>query len=120
MAELFGRVSMMPDEYTLNTWNTFYEVKSNMTGALSFVFSITNCTPMIGGVEREITVEVKIVDRDDRLVHYLLTPNKLKSHGSAWDAAQKIVLYPGDRILFKASDHGLNLYASLVERVMLF
>jgi hypothetical protein len=111
---------MAPDEYAINTWVTFYEVKSSMTGCLTFIFSITNCTPMIGGEEKEITVEVKVVDRDDKLIHYLLTPNILKANGMAWDAAQKMVLYPGDKLLFKASANGLNLYASLVEGLMLF
>lgn len=120
MAELFSRVAIGPDEYSPNTWTTFYEVRSNTTGCLSFVFSITNCTPMHGGVDKEITVQVKIVDRDGKLVHYLLTPNILKANGMAWDAAQKMVLYPGDKVLFQASDTGLNLYASLVEGLMLF
>ena len=80
MAELFSRVAIGPDEYSPNTWTTFYEVRSNTTGCLSFVFSITNCTPMHGGVDKEITVQVKIVDRDGKLVHYLLTPNILKAN----------------------------------------
>lgn len=115
MAELFGRVAMGPDNYQVNTWTPFYTVNSTTVGALCFDINFSNVTPMSGHAAKTIDVEAKILDRDGNLVQYLLPPHKLEANGTAWGSTQKIVFEPGDRIMVKASDHGICFYMSILK-----
>lgn len=115
MAELFGRVSLGPDNYKVDEWNPLYAISSNIVGGLVFDLSITNVTPMSGQPAKKITVESKIIDRDGKLVHYLLAPHEIEPNGVAWDTTQKLVLEPGDKLMVKANAHGISFYAAIVK-----
>ena len=115
MAELFGRASLGPDNYVIDDWNALYSTSSSTVGGLMFDFSITNTTPMSGLPAKTITVEAKIIDRDGKLVHYILAPHKIEPNGVAWDTSQKIVFEPGDKLMIKANAHGISFYAAIVK-----
>ena len=115
MAELFGRVTLGPDNYKVNEWTPLYSITSNTVGGLIFDVSVTNVTPMSGHPAKKITVEAKIVDRDGKLVHYLLAPHQIEPNGVAWDTTQKLVFEPGDKLMVKADAHGISFYAAIVK-----
>lgn len=114
MAEQFGRASLGPGQYDPNTWTPLYEVKSTIVGALVFDISVTNTTPMSGFESKDITIEMKVVDSDGNLIHWILGPQALEQNGISWDSSQKIVLNPGDRLMVRASDRGVCFYSSLI------
>lgn len=109
MAEFFSRATLSPEAYDVDIWTPLHEIKTATVGAMVFDFSITNTS-----VDKDIAVEVKLVDRDGNLAHYILGPTILKANGISWDSSHKIVMMPGDRLMVKASDRGICFYTSLV------
>lgn len=116
MAEVFARATLGPEDYDINTWTNIYQVKSSVTGALIFDIDITNTTPMINDETAGVDIEVqlRLVDRDGTLLHYILGPTILKQKGTSWTTSQKIVMQPGDQLQVKATAKGLCTYVSMI------
>lgn len=113
MAEVFARRFLGPESYDVNTWTPLIDhPATKLTGLLIFDLSISNTT------ETSVTVEIKLMDKDDKLIHYVLGPTVLQGQGIAWDSSNKIVIEPGDKLLVKASDKGVSFYASVLASLM--
>ena len=109
MAEVFSRAFLEPDKYEPNTWVNLYDLEEvNLTGAMVFDFSISNTSKI------NITIEVRLVDAENKIVHYILGPTELQGQGISWDSSHKIVMMPGDMLQVKASEKGISFYASIV------
>jgi hypothetical protein len=116
MPELFFNKSIAQNDYIPTQWTRLYEVTSPASVTLSVSMNITNCSlSALLHLDFPITVEMRVVDRDDRLVYYLLPPLILPEDGSAWDSAQKIVYCPGDKVIFNADRNGLNIHFTAIE-----
>ena len=109
MAEVFSRAYLEPETYEPNTWVELFQLQDNkLTGAMIFDFSISNTS------KTNITIEVQLVNFENKIVHYILGPTKLQGQGISWDSSHKIVMMPGDKLLVKASEKGVSFYASIL------
>ena len=115
--EAFNRINIGPSDYNPNTWTKLYSVDSTMTGTLIFDFSAVNITPLEGLPERTITISIKILDKDDKLINYII-PAQILSPKLSFNNPQKIVLKPGDKIMVQASALGICFYASIASGIL--
>ena len=116
--ETFDRIHLGPSDYNINTWTKLYSVDSTMTGTLIFDFNVVNITPLESFPERTITISVKIVDKSDKLINYIV-PAQILSPKLSFNNPQKIVLKPGDKIMVQASAAGACFYASIASGVLI-
>ena len=116
MAEVFGRATLGPEDYDVDLWTNIYQVKSSVTGALIFDIDIANTTPMLNDELEGVNIEVQIrlVNRDGNLLHYILGPTILTPKGTSWTTSQKIVMMPGDQLQLKATAKGLCTYVAMI------
>ena len=116
--EAFNRINLGPTNYNPNTVTKLYSVDSTKTGTLIFDFNVVNITTLEDLPEKTITVSIKILDKDDNIINYII-PGQILSPKVSINNPQKIILKPGDKVMVEASAVGACFYASVVSGILI-